>query len=221
MRKLEELTTDEIVALSDDDVERYIDLACAESGVPLLPPMPMPPDKPDAEPDGVVYAVGGIRFFEREDAQRVVDIANDLRRADEAYAPGAGWRHKIVTAKDDPETVETVKVWTPTGWDRNRNAIQKYDDAHATYDAENKEYQAAVKARGEASEWVRRTVSGAYAEHMRRQRLERDYARYLDIADGNEVVAARFLREAHSDAEEVLPHLYRAEDDARGKADAA
>ena len=43
MKRFDDLSEPEIVALSDADISRWIDLECAYEGAPLLPPCPVPP----------------------------------------------------------------------------------------------------------------------------------------------------------------------------------
>lgn len=215
MRQFDELTDEEILDLTDEQIERYVDLACAQEGVPFLPPEPKKPEETAIEPDRSIYKVLGIEFGNKEDAQRVADLLLDCEVLATEYLPGASYKHRGASRKDATEiTVDAARVFTAERWDSVRQEAQAYEAAKRQYDADMKEFKEASNRRSEASEWIYDRLQEARSKGYRRDNLRRDYERYLQLADGDERTAARFLADAHLDARDLLPELFNVEDEA-------
>jgi len=195
--------------LTDEQVQHYVDLACAIEGVPFLPPEPTKPAAPAAEPDRAIYVVLGIDFADHLDAQRVADVLLDCEVLTRKYLPGAGYQHQTVERVDDTEiTVGSARVFSREHWDRVRDEVQKYGQEEEEYQADMQEYREASARRSEASEAIYERISEVHEKHYRRQTLQAAYDRYLDLADGDAAVASRFLANAHHDAQDLLPELF-------------
>lgn len=208
-QRFEDLTDEQVRTLTDEQVERYIDLECALAGVPLLPATaPVKPDGVQKQKDIEAYEVGDIVFVNRVDADEIATLANHKPRLTTTYSHVAGAYEQVATAAEDDVAVKVVRHYSPQRWAQEREAVSAAARAENAYQSEVRAYDETVKRRREASEHVRRRIEDVHENYYRQQQLQREYDRYLDLADGNAEVAARFLDNAHHDAREVMPHLF-------------
>lgn len=212
MKPFDDLTHEELIALTDEQVNYYIDRECAEAGVPLLPPSP--PVQPEIEQfpkDITHYIVAGLRFLDEREARSVLDaIRNTKTRRTTTYI-GSRWSYSgpIHDAVDESEQAITIEhVHTPEMAAKQKLANETKADLKATFDAAKKTYEEASSGRETVADRVRRAVSAAWKLESRRQVLLSEYDRYKPLANGDETIAKRFLQRAHGDARQVLPALF-------------
>lgn len=207
MRAFEDLSNEEILALTDEDIQRYCDLACAQEGAPLLPPEPgEKPVKPDHEPDVPVFSAGGEYFLSQEVALGVAEAINAGRPVTWDYA--GGWPHKRITGtKEYAEAVAASRFFSAAKWEEVKGEILAHEEAKTRWEKEKKEYDEAVKARSRVTEWIWDKISEVREAERQRERFTSLLTRYLDLADGDEVVARKFLFDAHPEARDFLEPL--------------
>jgi hypothetical protein len=210
MKPFDELTDAELLELTADQIERYVDLACAEAGVALPPVLPAPPDTSGPKPDMTVYAVGGFEFSDKADALRVADAVNAARSYGDARCIGHNYNapYKWVPRETPDQQVSEracFKLETAAGLtaELNRRAQEKAD-----YDKARQEYDSIEYKRGELRREIASKVQTVQATERRRARLRADYKRYLELADGRRRIAARFLKSAQEDADTLCPELF-------------
>lgn len=206
MKTFDELTHEEILALDDKGIQRYCDLECAKEGAPLLPPEPgEKPEKPAHEPDVEVYGAGGEYFRSQEAAIAVAEAINQGKPITWGYAPGGDYRQrKINGTKDEAEAVSGERFFSPAKWDEVKGEMLAYNEAKTRWEEEKKEYDDAVKARSRVTEWIWDKISEARETERQREKFSSLLTRYVDLAEGNEATAMKFLLQAHPEAEEFL-----------------
>jgi len=209
MRNFDDLSDAEILALNDSQVSQYIDLACAEAGVPLLPPRPNEPDAVPVTPDMTIYGVGDIYFYNQADALSAVALLGSLRRCSLQYVSGPRYE-RVVRPETSDLSVQPAKHFSPENWDRVKNDANRYAEQKKTYDADLGEYNKAGAARSKIAESICGRREQVCADERRREMLRASFERYLALADGNREIAARFLKAAHGDADTMLPELFTA-----------
>lgn len=209
MRSFEDLSDAEVLALSDEQVNRYVDLACAEAGVPLMPPLPVEPMPITLTPDVSIYIVGDFCFYNSDDAFRVAELVNSLRRCTLQYVSGPRYE-RVVRPAEGELIVTPSKNFSVENWDRVKNDANRYTEQKKAYDLELAEYNKTSKARTDIAESIHERRGRVLADERRRQTLRAHFERYLTLADGNREIAARFLQAAHSDAPVLLPDLFPA-----------
>lgn len=204
MKGFDRLTDAEILALTDDQIAYYMDLACAEEGAPLMPPDPgREPTKPAYQPDVTLHACGGFLFFDAETAARVADVVNGLRRAETKYVSGPRYE-KTAHIETDPVRLTTEKVYSPELWDQIKNEVNDYGERKQSWDARVKEHTEASKARDKVTAWIREKIEQVRDDDYQRERYTRELARYIELAEGDREMAVRFLFKAHPEAEKYL-----------------
>lgn len=205
MKTFDELATEEILALTDSEIERYINLECARSGVPLLPPEPGPgPEKPTTEKDVTLYAVGSFEFREQEAALRIADAINAERPVATKYASGPSYQ-RIIDGPADAASVTANTYYSCERWAEVGSELLAYEEAHRRWEAERDEYTKAVKARDGAAEWIWNRIGEVREEERQRRRTVALLERYVELADGDEAVARKFLLDVEPEAAKYLP----------------
>lgn len=197
MKRFEDLTRDELVALGDDAINYYIDRECAERGLPLLPPAPpVAPDKGGLAPDVTHYLIPKSRFRTVEDAQAALAAINALPRIDAAYVRGYGYE-KVEAAPDQPLQMTQERVYSRALANETESRRDDYGRLKAVYDREKEQYDKAYRGRETAAGSIRSAIGDAYDQSQTIKSLRHDHARYVQLANGDRAVAARFLEAAH------------------------
>lgn len=211
MKPFKSLSEQELVALTDDDIQRYIDYACAEDGVPLLPALPPAPEAVNFEPDTKVYSVGHfLHFLSAEQAARVMEAISEAAPVEMDYlsVPSGVPSHAISTRRASGQTVTVEMAFSAERAAQLKDALAGQKRAEDIYDKAKKAYDRAVNERESIASEIHDAIGEAWEKRRRREALRRDYERYLSLADNNAEIAARFLANANRDAQALLPELF-------------
>ena len=208
MKYFDELSSAEQEELTDEVIERYVALECAREGAPLSPgDPPVMPAPVVIEPDAAIFDVGNFSFFERPAADEVASLIAKHRVVNLEY--GNNYQDRIIgSAVEDPPAVSPRRVYTRAYYEQMKGQIAQRETAKKMYEAAKKEHEEACKARDEASNWIWEAIEVARTRKRRRQEMREKFARYLDLADGDDGIAWKFLIQAHSDIETEFPELH-------------
>lgn len=210
LKPFQELTQDELVALSREDIQFYIDYACAEAGVKLLPPQaPIEPKLEKPEHDLVVYDVGGIVVLARDAADIIAEAINKHqdRLITLLYMSGPSFEKKA-TPRTDPVVVTPIKVYSEHRAAMIGPALAEFDRAKKAYQEARKEYDDVLRARADIAAEINTAVEDAHARNWKQRDRREMFARYLLLANGNTTIAARFLYRSYPDALELVPDVF-------------
>lgn len=210
MKNFETLNEQELVALSEDEIQRYIDYACAENGVPLLPALPPAPEPVSFEPDSKVYSIGHwLHFAHSEQAARVLEAIKEAAAIETDYlSTPTGITSTAISLRRPSLMITADDAFTAERAASIKDALAGAKRQQDIYEKAKKEYDRAVSERQAYASDIRDRIGAAWEKHNRRESLRRDYERYLSLADGNAEIAARFLANAHRDAQVLLPDLF-------------
>jgi hypothetical protein len=202
--KFVDLTDQELAALSEEDLEFYVDRECADRGVPFPPPHPgaAPKATPLAH-DVTYYSLGGLMFAERADAERVARALDESRLVKTAYAPGGTYEDMIVEASEMPG-ISVERGISREEWARVRPLAAKLKQVVADHKKALVAYEEAAEKRNEVESEMLGLVDAARSRESKRTAFIVELARYKELADGNETLALRFLLRAHPDAKEYV-----------------
>jgi hypothetical protein len=210
-KPFDELTAEELVALTDEQRQYYVDRLCAEEGVRLLPAQaPVPPPQLGFEKDLTIYTVAGIGVFSREHADAIARAINTGRRVKLEYAPGLSYRDRYAVEDGDPAEVEESRAYSQHYYESRRALAHEHSEAMVAYEAAKVEYDRIVSARAAVSGRVLSAIAEAVREKAKRDAVHAEYNRYLELADFDVNIARRFLTSAYPDAQEIAPDLFSA-----------
>jgi len=193
MKRYDELTHDELIMLSPEQVEKLIQLEIAEEGIKFVPEPTTPPkSQVDIQKSVVAYSVGGLLFENKADADNVALMPLLHEQSDWRIGYAYNYAEKmenvavevktyfthddLIRVRDELQTQETER----RRYEHDREAWVKYKNETSDI---RKRVLGAVEAAGD---WEASVVNGTAA-----------YQKYLDMADGNSDIAAIFFLDAH------------------------
>lgn len=198
----------ELLKLSEKDIQQRIDTACAKAGVRLLPPLPEKPVEPTTEKDLSVYSAGGRQFTDREEAQAVCTAINAAKtKVSTEYIGGAYKWGSPQYAKPDNDNISEVStsmVFSLETADRVREDWKHYYALKDEYDEAKKDYDAVLEQRESIEEEIRGPVREAAKHERRRALLASEFRRYEEIADFDDSIAYKFIHDAYPDVAELF-----------------
>jgi hypothetical protein len=205
MRDWRDFSDIELVELTSEQIQTFVDRECAERGIPI-PEKPTTPAaaKPSIPaPDLPTFTIGGLSFTEASAASSVLAAINAaaaaLVKLDYNYNIGAEYKHATSLGINDYQypKVEVGAAYSPAVYATIAPAIQDFKKNNAQYESERKDYEKAL----EKTNGIRREISAAISEASDRIYQRQKYARlaqkYIALAEGDIPTAERFFMSAY------------------------
>jgi hypothetical protein len=225
MQRIFELTDAQIIALSTEQIDRFIDVECLVQGIPLLPTeKPVAPEVVKPEPDTDFWTVGSSHF---ENERQAMTILNELRRSKligMTYKSGSGGDSFYVIeslASYHAPSIKAERAFSPDRWGEVAKQVDEYGRAMTVYKEQKAEYDSACKKREEASSKVWGFVTDIRTVAEKRERLKAEFNRYVVLAGGNRDTAWTFFAAAYPEVSDyeglkgefVIQHRYGKDED--------
>ena len=194
MKKLEELSNMELVALTDEQIKFYIDYAIAEAGIkPAQEPTPIPAITPVICTE-TAYECGGVLFAKRADAQAF----STLSVMSENYDYSVNFNSdKWISPCAGLTTISEKRFPTEAAIRQRRDELIAYGKRRAAYDAEERAYHKFVNATEEIRSSVNSTISEARDKIEYLESGVKCYTRYLELASNDTGIADKFFVDAY------------------------
>jgi hypothetical protein len=198
MKRYIDLTNEEILALDEQGIENLIDLECAIDSVPLLPVRPVEPVKPAHEKDQKYYTLGDFKFVNQHEALNVEEL---LKSYNLVSTEGYGETKRVVPLTEyyQPQT-KTEKAYSKEKYEEIEKELKKYTESNNNYAKDLAEYNRIKTLREELERNVYNKIEDVTKTYGRENELRGQFARYVQLADGDATMALRFLNNANSDA---------------------
>lgn len=202
MQRLNELTERELVALTQEELDRFVDYECALAGVPLLPKAPGPKPVSQLPPaDLKVYEVGGMLTLDSDHAARILEAMTSAPMFRETYK-GSDYNTKYAKSisQDDEYYMPSVKprmIYSEGLYDTLASRIAEHKSQHNAWSKVNDEYSKALKAREATRDACYELVNDAKARVQYKEALREHFAKYLSLAEGNRGIALNFLQKTY------------------------
>jgi len=200
MKRFTELSAEELAALSDDEIQTYIDVEVAYAQiVPVPEPRQVTLDDLGLVPTVSAYSVGGLLFKNQADAEMVAKLP--MLAEDYDYS-GAGYDFRWL--KPAGHQVTLCNYYTEEEIRGRGNTLKEQQKRKENYKTELKKYQEYRKNVQYCANEVWEAVAKA-----RRYKAEIDTARetlekYLQLANQDEKVAADFFRNTYFNHPDIL-----------------
>lgn len=200
-------TDAELAALTSEEVDHKVEHLCMVEGIPLyLDEDPKP--EPTSTPDCTVYrieGVSGLMFRHRDHAERVAATIKDTQIVKWAY-DHSHWRTIPVIENDEPNlTIVAEPYYSAQAWGLHQTAVAEYERAKRLWEIGRERVKKARDARSAIAEKVWEEVRQARDRVAEHTALGRRFLRYLELANGDRAVAARFLRLADHLPDDWMP----------------
>jgi hypothetical protein len=198
MQTIYDLTNKEVNKLTYEQVDRFIDIACAEAGTMLLPEVPIEPKLDKPAKDAFVYKVGEFKVGTPEEASKLLEFLNTVQLLETSYDYACGYDDKYITAiqtSNEPD-IKKEAVYTAETYSKIKSLLQKYNDAKKDYEQKRKDYQKADSDRNKISSQIWEHVNNIKDKFSQKDRLKKEFNRYLNLADGDKEIALKFFENA-------------------------
>lgn len=201
MKRLKDYTNEELTELNQSQIETLIDLECAHEGIPLLPERPEKPETNKPEEDLTVYYISDVKLKNKEDAQQIVNLLNGMARM------RRDWNTNGYDLEEDSVSFKLEKVFSSECQQKYKAQTAAAKEIEDRYKSAKKEYDDIVKQRKAIIDEVSDTISDAYAEFRKIEQYKKQYARYLELAEGEKDIALNFMKAAHPDEDEYIDSI--------------
>jgi hypothetical protein len=193
-QRFDDLDDATVLQLTADQISRWIDITCAIEGVPLLPAEPVMPESVDFTPDTTAYEVEGLIFANAEDAAKMVALLRGMTVYGAQYCNCPGYK-RVLTVKTG-FVVDMKEFFSPARWDTIKAAGADASRQENLYNAAMIEYNKIIEARRHIVDSISERVEAVHQREGQRDRIRTEFARYLDLANGDQAIALRFLLNA-------------------------
>ena len=202
MKRIDEMTREEINVLSDEEIQTSIDLEVAYAGI-MPVPQPVYEDVPaiDLKKNDSCYKVHGCYLKSKEDAE----VLSRMEICSETYdyQGGAGYDYKFLT---DPETgvISIEKFYTRADVINISKVIKlkkSIEERNSVKRKEYNEYESRIK---EIVDHVNCLVSSARDFYARVGLAKTVFEKHLKLAEGNRGIAVNFFKTAYSGQDEII-----------------
>lgn len=206
MTKITDMTRDEIVALSEQDLQRMMDYECAENGIALLP-LPVKPVTENFDPDQKYYEIGDMCFVTLSDAERVMEALSGVQVFKDDYDSSVGYEHKFLAPETGRNEIVPRTCFSAELFDRIRVQLARQKELTEQYEKDIKLYQKAQHAREDTCAYILEAYNKANEEARYEQMIRGKFEQYLTLADGNRILAMHFLRKVETVPQELAEEL--------------
>lgn len=203
MKDLNEMSHEELLALTKEECERWIQLQMAEQGIPILQE-PIEPKYPDVpQEDMTLYTaecLGEICFEDRNELLSVVDALRSTKsmyRVTHCYTSGFKKAFPKYSSQyssgEDAFDIKIVKSRSLNQAAAVANLVKDKKVLEERYNKEKKDYEKMVKDTESIREEIYGAIREAHSENYRKDALKAKFLQYLKLSDGNAEIALRFL----------------------------
>lgn len=196
--RFEDLTRDQILTLTEEDIKYYTQYRLAQEGV-VLPPYPG--DKPEAiefpDPTEVVYECRGILLTDIKEAQAIATLESVVY---EDYDYNIDSNKKYVTDEvrygNENTGVKKKVLYKKSVVDGHRDSLKRNKQERDAWDSDNSAYTKAIKESDSISSFIGDICYQVATENSFIQRATDQYDSLLALAEGNEQIAYNFFVKA-------------------------
>lgn len=195
---IEKLTTEQLAAITDDELNKLIDLECASRGIPLFLGEPRSLPDPPAKPSTKVYSISGVLCYNKEHANRILDAINSESRPETTYSYEQGISGRILTGDHDDRELSVTEefLYTEAQVALNKTQMMTYAEAKKEHEAQRSKIRKSEIERTKVWEEFYRARDRAIQEIEASTVMERRFEQYVALAKGDAQSALQFMIKA-------------------------
>lgn len=188
-----DFTRPERAKLTDEQIKYYCEVELMSQGIPLPDMLPLYeiPEEPKL-PTKTYYRIGDFYFDKIEDAQKLMD----LRPCTYDYIGQVGYDKKF--PKPYTGSIETVEMYNKFDLENAVQLLSEIRQKKTDNDkrqSENKKAQSKIE---QATENIHKDLSECRDLVYQLDTMKRQYAKYLQMCNDDEVIAVRFFKNAYT-----------------------
>ena len=191
MKTFYDLSTEEKLQLTSEQIDYYARLDCANSGV-IIPARPIEQTSIVAQPTHEFHSVGyeSYYFDNLAEAKTYADLKN---KALQSKTIG---KHKFSCKNDYTQELMTTKMYTQEEANDLKGVLEK----NASIEKEWKDYEIALKGYNEAHAAISTEISNLRYRENRVNHFQKVFDDYLELAGNNQKIAFNFFEKAYASA---------------------
>ena len=214
MKRLDEMSRDELISMTDDIRNDLADLECAYEGIPLLPVKPVKQEFVYPQRDVAVYIVDEYSFTDQSEALAYCEYVNGLKsavRIDYEYGDGLRSDFKYVKkGRDNRTEIKKEMVFSLDAYAELKSELKNTKAMQDTYNQEAQAYKSALSERSAVYEKIDKAIRVAWDEKRREDALMDAYKKYIKLT-GDGDIAIRLLEDAYEITDEEKHVIVTAE----------
>lgn len=211
MKRINEMSDAEILALTDEQVEKMKKLVLAENGIKFLE-APKDVELFDIEePNITVYNIpflgSEISFADRGEAENMLDVlrkCKSIGMVKKDYKANCsffkqGKEKEYYYYQNEPFSVNTSVVYTYDKYSEIKQFSEQNEKMREQLEKDRKEYNESMSKYIELTHDITEKVSSVREKYQRLDLLKRKLnEEYTPLADGNKELGMKFLSKAYS-----------------------
>lgn len=212
MKTLNEMTELQILALSNEDVEKIIKYRKAQEGIKLIEEPMEPEYETELDKDVTYYSINNFSNFKFNDAKKASSVVDSLKELIKG-AYFSRWNSetpKLVSKLSgydrDQANLNIIEEtsYSPAIAEEAKQITKRNGEARKIYEEQKDEYDKYCEEIQWLIDEVWNKVFEIRRKYERLQKLQTDYAEYLVLANNDEKIATAFLTKANTLSEEDI-----------------
>lgn len=211
MKNYTELTTEELNALTEEQIRTYENLILAENGIILNLVMPEKPKKEVMQKNLTVFKIkgfsDGIAFKKYEDASKLLNVLKEIGFGKMDYKD---WNTPFFKESNTELTINSEVVYNEETADIAFKFSKQYEEAERKYNEDIDDYTSEKTRQEDTLKDFRKAVYNARSIMHNRERLKGIFElEYLPLTESNKEMAMKFLKKAYTVSEEDEAYILK------------
>ena len=203
MTRITELSTKDLLKLSEKDIEHYVQVELMHEGI-VVPPMPEKPEQFVLTKTVKVWKIRGdgsnLCTFPNQEIAQAVLAASQGQFMTENYLYKFGYDKKFMACCSDCVVV-AEDVYDEQELSRYENQLSQSRAAQEDYEKLLKTYNKVNEEAIDIRERVLSVVNTAKRDYIKATQLSQTFSKYIVLADGSRQVALAFLLRTFTESE--------------------
>jgi len=196
--RFSDLAIEEKLKLTDEEVDKFIDLECAFEGVKLIP-CPVEPVGPKMEEEETYYQIGYIsdlQFKNMADAEKVLKLLKTCEMVNISYLDDYNY---VSRTKKFDKQINVHNAYSKADIEANRKALEEYKRMKGSYAELKKEYDKELELKTNVEDKIWEEINHLRGIKQIQDDMVATYQKYYVMAKEDSAIAMQFLRNAYSD----------------------
>ena len=206
MKRLESYNDAELAKFTEKDIADLVDFECAHEGIRLVPPKPVKPIDGLPEPDVTVYKISEIRLTDYTEAQQLINLANNCK-SKVTVDWRSSYNRRYISGRQQDINYKERKYYSEKLYEDIATDIACLKERKEAYENLESEYKNILRDRDAIAKKVEKAIQESKRKDQRVARLKTEFHRYVQLAEGNQTIAWKFLMDARKDEHEYLLKL--------------
>lgn len=211
MKAITEMSEQEILSLTDEQLETLVKIRMAQEGIKILSRPNEPEYLPVPQPEITAYKVNGFDdyFLNSEDAQKASEFILSMKAAVRDLSYGQHYELKFLIERNESlGNIQPAKFYS-------KESAKQVEDSFTTNQKMKKEYDSELsdyKSNYDSAQYIRDEIYGkheeVHAKHRNMERMKSKFLEYLPLAENDSSIAMNFLKKAYAIDEETEQFIH-------------